>query len=144
SAAADPAVRLLNRIAFGPSPQDLARVRQMGLDSYIEEQLGLEQLENGLRGAAHETPAATWRLGMLDTLQLQPEDTVDYPKEQVQEELQQAAVLRAVYSRWQLRELMVDFWNDHLNVSQTKGDSPFFKTPYDAEVIRANALGRFR
>ena len=32
-------VHVLNRIGFGPSPGDVARVRQLGLAAYIEQQL---------------------------------------------------------------------------------------------------------
>ena len=39
---------LLNRIAYGPTPDELPRVRQMGIDAYIEEQLAPEKIEESL------------------------------------------------------------------------------------------------
>jgi uncharacterized protein (DUF1800 family) len=144
----DLALRVLNRTAFGPRPGEVEQVRQMGVDAYLDEQLRAGAL---IRVQGHEvptplddTPAAEWRVQLLDTVGMKTSDLYDWPKEQVQRELQQAAVLRAVYSRWQLREVMVDFWNDHFNVSQTKSDSAFMRTPYDAETIRKHSLGRFR
>jgi uncharacterized protein (DUF1800 family) len=140
----DPARRLLNRAAFGPRPGDLARVRQMGVEAYLEEQLQAGAAPTGWAPTGHDTPAAEWRVAGLDTLQMDSADLLDVPKEDVQRELQQAAVVRAVYSHWQLREVMVDFWDDHFNVSQTKGDSAFYRTPYDVDAIRRHALGNFR
>jgi uncharacterized protein (DUF1800 family) len=130
------ALRTLNRAAFGPRPGDLARVREMGLDGWVEEQLAPEKIE--------ESRAVGWRLWRLDTLQVDTNFRFEIPKEQVQAELQQAAVVQAVYSRRQLQEVMVDFWTDHFNVSQLKGDSAFLKTTEDIEVIRRRALGKFR
>jgi uncharacterized protein (DUF1800 family) len=128
--------RIVNRTSFGPRPGELKRVREIGVDAYLEEQLHPERLE--------ESPAVAWRLWPLDTLQVDTDFRFEFPKEQVQAELQQAAVIRAVYSRRQLHEVMVDFWTDHFNVSQLKGDSAFFKTADDDAVIRRHALGKFR
>jgi hypothetical protein len=134
---ADAAVlRTLNRAAFGPRPGDLDRVHAIGLDAHLEEQLHPERLE--------ESRAVTGRLWALDTLQVDTDFRFDFPKEQVQAELQQASVLRAVYSRRQLQEVMTQFWSDHFNVSQLKGDAAFMKTAEDEAVIRHHALGRFR
>jgi uncharacterized protein (DUF1800 family) len=55
-----------------------------------------------------------------------------------------ATFLRAVYSRRQLLEVLVDFWHNHFNVfGDTDGVQPVF-VHYDRDVIRANALGNFR
>jgi uncharacterized protein (DUF1800 family) len=128
--------RTLGRASFGPRPGELRRVREIGLDAYLEEQLHPEQLD--------ESPAVGWRLWRLDTLQVDTDFRYDFPKEQVQAELQQAAVVRAAYSRRQLQEVMVDFWTDHFNISQRKGDSAFLKSADDDAVVRRHALGKFR
>lgn len=143
-AAPDLAWRVLNRFAFGPRPGELERVRAAGADAYLEEQLRGSPGRAPSRLTFDDTPAAELRVRLLDTIGMESGDLLDVPKRQVQEELQQAAVLRAVYSRWQLREVMTDHWNDHFNVSQTKNDSAFYRTPYDAATIRAHSLGRFR
>jgi uncharacterized protein (DUF1800 family) len=108
----------------------------MRLDGWLEEQLTPERIE--------ESAAVGWRLWRLDSLQVDTDCRFDIPKEQVQAELQQAAVVQAVYSGRQLQEVMVDFWTDHFNVSQLKGNSAFLKTTEDLEVIRKHALGKFR
>src|SRR6185503_11213952 len=52
--------------------------------------------------------------------------------------------LRALYSKRQLHEVMVDFWTDHLNIVSHKGDCKWLKAADDREVIRQHAFGRFR
>jgi uncharacterized protein (DUF1800 family) len=59
-------------------------------------------------------------------------------------ELQQAKLLRAVYSRRQLYEVMVDFWSNHFNVFAAKDADRWLVTAYDRDTIRPHALGRFR
>ena len=40
-------VHVLNRAAFGPRPGDVARVRQMGLEAWIESQLQPDRIPDG-------------------------------------------------------------------------------------------------
>jgi uncharacterized protein (DUF1800 family) len=59
-------------------------------------------------------------------------------------QLAAARVLRAVESRRQLLEVMVDFWTNHFNVDQRKDDVRLCVAAYDRDVIRPYVLGRFR
>ena len=52
-------IHVLNRIGFGPRPGDVARVRQIGLQAYIDQQLHPERIEDGTIDA---------RLASLQTL----------------------------------------------------------------------------
>jgi uncharacterized protein (DUF1800 family) len=52
-------------------------------------------------------------------------------------------LLRAVYSRNQLQEVLTDFWFNHFNVSFTKGECAQFIPAFERDVIRPNALGKF-
>ncbi len=58
-------------------------------------------------------------------------------------ELQQAKILRAVYSEKQLQEVMADFWFNHFNVFLQKGADRVLTTSYERDVIRPNAFGKF-
>lgn len=62
------------------------------------------------------------------------------------QDVQMATILRGVYSKWQLREVLVDFWHNHFNVSvEADHDACRVLWPiYDREVIRKHALGNFR
>ncbi len=56
-----------------------------------------------------------------------------------------ATAIRAVHSRWQLREVLVDFWHNHFNVNAVGENLVAVALPtYDGEVIRRHALGNFR
>jgi Protein of unknown function (DUF1800) len=59
-------------------------------------------------------------------------------------ELQQAKLLRAVYTQRQLQEVMTDFWFNHFNVYLNKDADQYLVTAYERDVIRAHALGKFK
>ncbi|HMY76499.1 MAG TPA: DUF1800 domain-containing protein, partial [Blastocatellia bacterium] len=63
--------------------------------------------------------------------------------QQVALELQQAKILRAVYSEKQLQEVMTDFWFNHFNVYLQKGADRVLTTSYERDVIRPHAFGKF-
>ena len=60
-------------------------------------------------------------------------------------ELQAASLTRAVASERQLNEVMVNFWENHFSVFAQKGPQErLYLSAFDHDVIRPNALGRFR
>ena len=63
---------------------------------------------------------------------------------QVIGDLEQAKLLRAVYSDRQLQEVLVDVWFNHFNVFAGKGATRDYITEYERDVIRPRVLGRFR
>jgi uncharacterized protein (DUF1800 family) len=166
-------LQLLERITFGPRPGDLERLRGMGLDRFLDEQLHPEQLDDT---AVEEKVAA------LPTLQMSSEELVEnYPplkpgsqakREQsaatanrtapamsmqgakpaamevqgprrVIMELAQEEVLRAVYSKRQFQEVMVQFWMNHFNIFAPKGADAWLTTSFERDTIRPRALGKF-
>jgi uncharacterized protein (DUF1800 family) len=133
----------LNRLTFGPRVEERARFMEIGLQSWIEEQLDVESIDDfdcnlllqpfkSLNMDANELEAIS--NGLFD----------DYDRETIPNELRQATLLRQVYSKRQLYELMVEFWSDHFNIFVEKGNCFFLKTVDDREVIRKHALGSFR
>ncbi len=132
-----PAVRLLSRAAYGLRPGDIAHVSTVGVTAYVDEQLAPETLA--------EEPILTLRLRSLaDTLNPDAGTLFDEDDHRVIAALRQAALLRAVYSRRQLQERMVEFWTDHFNIYAFKGQGPQLKVIDDQETIRKHALGGFR
>ena len=61
----------------------------------------------------------------------------------VANELQQAKVMREIYSERQLLEVMTDFWINHFNVYQYKNQCAYYTTAYERDVIRPHAFGKF-
>ena len=131
---------VLARCAFGASPGDRERVGGLGattdaaVDRWIDQQLAPGEEEPDLRRS----------LARLDSLGQPLGELYEWKPEVLLRELSSAALLRAVASRWQLREVMVDFWSDHLNIDASKGECAWLKAADDREVIRGHALGRFR
>jgi uncharacterized protein (DUF1800 family) len=129
-----PEWELLARMCYGVSASEVASVREYGIAAWTEEQLGQAAVDPGLR----------WRLRNLDLVSCNADELDGYKKGQVIAGLRQATLLRQVYGRSQLYEMMVEFWGDHLNISMEKGDGWRLKIVDDREVIRPNALGNFR
>jgi uncharacterized protein (DUF1800 family) len=63
---------------------------------------------------------------------------------QVIADIEEAKLLRAVYSERQLEEVLVDFWFNHFNVFAGKGATRNYVTEYEREAIRPHVLGNFR
>ena len=59
-------------------------------------------------------------------------------------DLEDAKILRAVYSERQLEAVLVDVWFNHFNVFAGKGPTRSYVTEYERDVIRPHVLGRFR
>ena len=167
------AAHALNRLGYGPRPGDIERIKQMGLEKWIDLQLHPERLDDsrlqarlqqfrvlGLTAGAllNEYPRpedAAKRDGIsvdeyrkrMDALAHPPQGTRPAPNTQPQEvlnEAQQAKVLRTLYSERQLEQQLTDFWFNHFNVYAYKDLDQWFLAPYERDAIRPHVLGKFR
>ena len=129
-----PDVALLNRFAFGPTAVEVDMLRSQGLDAWFEAQLGPDD---------REPAPLELMVSRLDTEHFSSWELRDLPATAVSTQLQQKALLMAVYSPWQLRERMVEFWTDHFSIYAQKGLASFRKPLDERNVIRKHALGRF-
>lgn len=130
----EPNVRFLNRYGFGPSVSDLESVRVKGQDEWFESQLAPEQNE------PFELAAM---VGRLEIEHLSSWELRDWPKQKVMEQMHQKAILLAVYSPWQLRERLIDFWSNHFCIYANKGLAAYRKPLDERLVIRKNVFGKF-
>ncbi len=218
-------LHLLNRAGFGPRPGDIERIKRIGIEQYLSQQLHPEDLTddfldrplqalNTMQMTSPEiaqnflpppprlvptptpTPAlkkdaemggrgdaATGRQGEAEKdKQTEKEmakpgepgkDVMAAPPQMVKQEaqpkvetgprtlpqpvkppvvdtqrplreLQQAKLLRAIFSEKQLQEVMVDFWFNHFNVFAGKDNARLLLTSYERDVIRPHALGKFK
>ena len=131
----EPSFHLLSRAAYGPWPGDLDRVRAIGSERWIEEQLSPETIDD---------TACDLRARRFETIWHEPGTCYEYKKPVLREEITRHTLLRALYSKRQLFEVMVGFWTDHLNINLEKGDCIYLKPSDDRLVIRAHALGKFK
>jgi uncharacterized protein (DUF1800 family) len=151
------ALHVLNRLGYGPAPGDLAHVRQIGIERYIDEQLHPERLPvpASLRqqlsslGSNHmsqrELIAQFREAGQA--AKSDNEDGKAMRRELYQRmtlESGEERLLSAIQSPRQLQEVMVDFWFNHFNVFSGKGLDRVLVGNYEREAIRPYAMGRFR
>jgi uncharacterized protein (DUF1800 family) len=149
-------LHLLNRLTFGARPGDLENIRRLGVEKFLEAQLHPESIDDS---------EVEKRLAVLPTLRMtQAELYQFYPPppvvdqraneknpppvfgrpQQIYGELVQQKLVRAVSSNRQLQEVMTDFWFNHFNVFAQKEAVQWMVTSYERDVIRPNALGKFR
>jgi uncharacterized protein (DUF1800 family) len=144
---------LVSRTSFGPTREELQQAARMGFTEYLERQLRPETIPDAF---------VEEKVAGLKTIHLSSGELFDlYPPPNVAKErgmtaqmamagprmvileLQQARLLRAVYSRRQLYEVMADFWSNHFNIFAAKGADRWLVTSYDRDTIRPHALGKF-
>ncbi|MGE5216923.1 MAG: DUF1800 domain-containing protein [Chloroflexota bacterium] len=147
-------IHFLNRTSFGPTPETVRQVKRLGIGSYLDQQLAPESIIDSAVEARVAT-LKTMRMNSRELYELYPPPKVAQQQGMAMAggmkapryiiyELQQARLLRAVYSQRQLYELMVDFWNNHFNVFAAKGADRWLTTAYDRDTLRPHALGKFR
>jgi uncharacterized protein (DUF1800 family) len=155
-------IHALNRLSYGPRPGDIERVRAMGLQKWIETQLAPARIDNraldaklqGLETLTLDSETIQREFSgpaMIERRQRKLADDGNRPASevlkrgrQVMSDLEQAKLLRAVYSERQLEEVLVDFWFNHFNVFAGKGATRNYVTEYERDAIRPHVLGNFR
>ena len=161
-------LHVLNRVSFGPRPGDIERVRKMGIEKYVEQQLHPESIDDtGIDTRLTDFPSISMSVAEMNTRYIQPNglatelgmtpDSIDRqainqamkerglnPQQKLLQELQGQKLVRAVSSERQLEEVMTDFWFNHFNVFWGKGADKQLTTSYEMNAIRPNVLGKFR
>ena len=155
-----------NRLGFGAGIPDLERFKMQHIMAWLDEQLHpddkedqvcqkrLSELRIPIRyGKSKDWPAVD-EMRPVQYLNAEPEELVVLTapgKSRSYQELQRprvevaiATLLRAVYSRWQLREVLVDFWHNHFNVNAWDQNIGLLFPVYDRSIIRQYCLGNFR
>jgi hypothetical protein len=134
SASSDPALHLLNRLSYGVLPEDMARLSEIGLAAYLEEQLAPETLDDsGMDDILRQLPILAMDRRTIFSLGFDG---------RVYNSVIQGMVFRAAWSRRQLYERMVEFWTDHFNIPAE--DLVHDVAVLHHAVIRRHALGSFR
>lgn len=136
---ASPEYTVLKRTSFGPHRDELASIRALGIDAYLERQLDYLAIDET---ALEAEIAAQFPL----TLQSPDQLITGFPDNiySVATQMIAASQYRQMFSQRQLFELMVEFWSDHFNIHLLNGLGPTLKPFDDRQVIRKHALGNFR
>jgi uncharacterized protein (DUF1800 family) len=130
------------------------------LNPPLNELLSPEQLQAVQRGTSDEKAALLKALDpdkrrqVLRGPQIQPQSLPEpfrrealaarNPQQLVTDELIEGKLYRALYSNRQLEEVLVDFWLNHFNVFNGKGQVRMLLTSYERDAIRPHVFGRFR
>jgi uncharacterized protein (DUF1800 family) len=125
----------LNRLSFGPRLGDRSEIDRLGIERWVAGQL---------EPATIDDTRCDWRLAEIEPLAEPRGEHYDYSPEEMLLAIGRSRILRAVHSRRQLHEVMVEFWTDHLNIVAFKGDCRWVRLADELEVIRPHAMGRFR
>lgn len=129
-------IHTLRRMTFGPTPEMFDQARRLGLDAFIEEQLFPESISDpGIDSLLQ--PFSTLRMTVGERLALN-ENNISV------RELIESTILRQWHSQRQVFEMMVDFWGNHFSIYIGDFLCKVLKTDDDQNVIRPNALGKFR
>ena len=148
-------LHIINRISLGAAPGDIEKVREIGIDKYIQQQLTPESIP--------EPQSLKNQLAQLETLRLTPSQlysqysisrlpkpTAEIKQQRrkkerlIRQQAVKARLLRATESPRQLQEVMVDFWYNHFNVYQNKGQTRLWMGAYEQQAIRPHVFGKFR
>ena len=134
---------LLSRATYGARPGDLARVRALGIEKWIAEQLAPERLPDTAL-ARRLAPYEALRMDARELAQTYaPQGKGEKRPQQLLGELVGAKLTRAVWSERQLEEVMTDFWFNHFNVFFGDGPVRYFVADYERNAIRAHVFGSF-
>ncbi|HFC12378.1 MAG TPA: DUF1800 domain-containing protein [Anaerolineae bacterium] len=141
----------LNRAGFGHAAGDIAAFEALGADdqarltAWVDQQLAPdliddsacdERIANGVYVTHEKTAAQLWSEHYRN----------DVWAEVVRPGLEAISLkfLRAMYSKRQLKEVLVDFWHNHFSIYWEAGASWSMLMQYDRDCIRPNVLGSFR
>ena len=136
---ASPEYTVLKRTSFGPHRDEMALIRTLGVDNYLEAQLDHLNIDDGSLEADIQGLFPLTQRTPLQLLDGFPDNIFDVATQMIA-----ATQYRQMFSKRQLFEVMVEFWSDHFNIHLVNGLGPTLKPFDDRRVIREHALGNFR
>ncbi len=134
------ALHLARRSSFGATPELVAEIRARGAAGWVADQLDPMRSVPDATCDALVTrlfpllPLATWEVHD----RYWPNSTGDLGDTVIQ-----STVARALWSKRQLLEVMVEFWTNHLVVTAPWGETWDSVHRFHVDVVRRHALGRY-
>lgn len=130
---ADAKQTLASRITYFPDATEQALLASLDYQSYLEYHLNYEVIDDLTLKS---------KLASFSYLNMPIQDLVRLASSSPPiSEIARAALMRAIYSKKQLFEHMVEFWTDHFNIDI--GKVGVYKLPDDSNVIRKYAMTSF-
>jgi len=149
----------LNRVTYGVTEESLKELNSMGWESWVDEQLEPKDADAEVDSRIKnfkmtiEWEGRNKRVGferyfetaknLWQITQTQPIDQFEVHRPAY--EAIAYSWIKQMHSKWQLNEIMVEFWHNHFNVSIESDEAISLLFPiYDREVIRKHTFGNFR
>ncbi len=158
-----PEIKILTQLGYGYNPESYALLKKVGIKKYLQEQLNPNPKDDAAYQQAvdkavlmieynkkkqktkEERPLSLLRLS-ADAVWQHGQEKGHYAENmRAAQEVFIDKTLRARYSRWQLQELLADFWHNHFNVNVQQDERIALTfVSYDRDTIRGNMWGSFR
>lgn len=159
---------VIHRLGYGPRAEEYGPLLKQGFNGWLEEQLTppsddepdvtrrINECRLRIRynakddkwPAIDEMRPLTLLSKPIEDLWVMFDSSAQYSgqeKARARLEVMAATLIRSVYSRYQLREIMKQFWHDHFHVNAFANDHIAVALPsYDRDVIAKHCLGNFR
>ncbi|MCH2043834.1 MAG: DUF1800 domain-containing protein [Saprospiraceae bacterium] len=155
---------ILNRITYGANDQSRKLLAKQGYKAYVKDQLENSSKEDPIvvekikefklhihyaaRGKkVNEERELNYLKEDFSSLwkKLTKNGVLGQEQRRVADEVWGATWIRILHSKWQLKEILVEFWHNHFNVNVEAHDHISLSfAHYDQEVIRKHSLGNFR
>jgi uncharacterized protein (DUF1800 family) len=155
--AADSALIVLNRLAYGPRPGDVDRVARLGATRWVAQQLdpgrdhAREKLEDQFEilklhredmARQFVADGEARRMAKADSTTMANDPAIRQFRQEG-EEFQELAAARAVTADNQLEEVLSDFWINHFNVFLGKNQDRFLLPSFVEDTVRPRVFGKF-
>jgi len=159
----------IHRLGYGPRAEEYDSLVKQSLAGWLEEQLAAPESEQEVSKRLdactirikYEAAEGKWsavdEMRPLTSLSKPIEDiwrvfdpqkpmpVHGYELSRPRVEVLAATLIRSVYSHYQLREVICQFWHDHFHVNAFAEDRLAAALPvYDRDVIRKHCFGNFR
>lgn len=131
----DQVLHTVRRLTFGATPELVAHVRKVGVQFWLDEQLGAMPDVNGTISGLG--------VGMLPVPTVATTTVDSHLGHNAVADLQLATISRALFGDQQVFELMAEFWSNHLSINANADRVGAYKVADDRDVIRKYALGSF-
>ncbi|MBX3359286.1 MAG: DUF1800 domain-containing protein [Phycisphaeraceae bacterium] len=126
---------LVSRCTFGVTEAEMSLARSLGYWGYLEYQLAWDMID--------DTACENFVQASYPAIKMSPNQLLTLTGGDATNQLRRARIYRAVKSKRQLLEVMVEMWTDHFNIYNGSAPTDSMKVVDDRSVIRPNALGSF-
>lgn len=141
----------MNRMSYAARPSERAEIIRGGesaLQKWINQQFEPDKINDHFVEsllARHESLNSSLEELVLKYSDKPTESTATELKpDEIRKLWSSAKIVRAIFSKRQLQERLVDFWFNHFNVDQRKGKTRWFFGPYERDAIRPYIFGNFK